>query len=393
MMSQLEELDAHGRGEFVQHVCTLYLQHAPECVEELSKAIAESDIERLARGAHALKSMSYTMGANRLAQGCADLEAAAYAGNDPAILAQQSSAIAATLEATLGAIRSYLEGRKGPAPPVATESASTAGADMSHLAPQHKLLQMELAEAIERGEFTLNYQPLVDRTGARTLAVEALVRWNRGPRNPMSPAQFIPIAEKTGQIVALGEWVLTRACEEAKSWPEIALAVNVSTVQLQRHDFAASIEAILQSTGFDPHRLELEITETAWSKNEDAVTRTLEQLQKIGVRFSLDDFGTGYSSLTYLRRFPVNTIKIDRAFVMNVHEEADSATIVHAIINIGSALGKKVVAEGVETEAQRQFLAAAGVHALQGYLFAKPMTAAQLSEWLRQEALALAKAS
>ena len=110
------------------------------------------------------------MGANRLAQGCADLEAAAYAGNDPAILAQQSSAIAATLEATLGAIRSYLEGRKGPAPPVATESASTAGADMSHLAPQHKLLQMELAEAIERGEFTLNYQPLVDRTGARTLA-------------------------------------------------------------------------------------------------------------------------------------------------------------------------------------------------------------------------------
>ena len=209
----------------------------------------------------------------------------------------------------------------------------------------------------------------------------------------MSPAQFIPIAEKTGQIVALGEWVLTRACEEAKSWPEIALAVNVSTVQLQRHDFAASIEAILQSTGFDPHRLELEITETAWSKNEDAVTRTLEQLQRIGVRFSLDDFGTGYSSLTYLRRFPVNTIKIDRAFVMNAHEEADSATIVHAIINIGCALGKKVVAEGVETEAQRQFLAAAGVHALQGYLFAKPMTAAQLSEWLRQEALAIAKAS
>jgi EAL domain-containing protein (putative c-di-GMP-specific phosphodiesterase class I) len=121
--------------------------------------------------------------------------------------------------------------------------------------------------------------------------------------------------------------------------------------------------------------------------------RTIEHLQKIGVRFSLDDFGTGYSSLTYLRRFPVNTIKIDRVFVTNVDQEPDSATIVHAIVSIGCALGKKIVAEGVETEAQRRFLAAAGVHALQGYLFAKPMTAAQISEWLRQEAVSLARAS
>jgi EAL domain-containing protein (putative c-di-GMP-specific phosphodiesterase class I)/signal transduction histidine kinase len=390
MLTQLEELDAHGRGEFVRHVSGLYLQHAPVCADELARATAEKDIEAIARSAHSLKSMSYNIGANELAQLCAALEAAAYTEIDPADLSAQVRAVAETLEATISAIRAYLESRGG-GPPV--PDAADAGTQASHLAPQHRLLQRELAEAIERDEFALTYQPIVDPAGQRTLGVEALVRWNRAPRNPMSPAQFIPIAEKTGQIAELGRWVLTHACEDAKAWPDASLAVNVSTVQLQRHDFAASIEAILQSTGFDPRRLELEITETAWSKSEDAVMRTIEHLQKIGVRFSLDDFGTGYSSLTYLRRFPVNTIKIDRVFVTNVDEEPDSATIVHAIVSIGCALGKKIVAEGVETEGQRRFLAAAGVHALQGYLFAKPMTAAQISEWLCQESISLARAS
>jgi EAL domain-containing protein (putative c-di-GMP-specific phosphodiesterase class I)/anti-sigma regulatory factor (Ser/Thr protein kinase) len=391
MLTQLEELDAHGRGEFVRHVSGLYLQHAPVCAEELARAAADKDLEGIARSAHSLKSMSYNMGANKLAQLCSDLEAAAYTEIDPADLSAQVRTVAYTLEATISAIRAYLETRGG-APPVAPDAAE-AGTQVSHLAPQHRLLQRELAEAIERNEFALNYQPIVDPTGRRTLGVEALVRWNRAPRNPMSPAQFIPIAEKTGQIVELGRWVLARACEDAKAWPGTSLAVNVSTVQLQRHDFAASIGAILDATGFDPRRLELEITETAWSKSEHAVMRTLEQLQRIGVQLSLDDFGTGYSSLTYLRRFPVNTIKIDRVFVTNAHEEADSATIVRAIVGIGVSLGKKIVAEGVETEAQRRFLAAAGVHALQGYLFAKPMTAAQISEWLRREEILPARAS
>ncbi|HJZ42508.1 MAG TPA: EAL domain-containing protein [Hyphomicrobiaceae bacterium] len=386
MLAQLEELAAKGRTEFVQHVCGLYLQHAPMCNEELARAIADNDLEALARNAHALKSMSYNMGANRLAQLCADLEAAAYSEGDAARLSAQCREIGATLEATLAALRGYLETRTGTAGPGTVEAPAGAGADVTYLAPQHRLIQRELAEAIDRGEFELKYQPLVDRTGERTLGVEALVRWNRAPRNPMSPAQFIPIAEKTGQIAELGRWVLTQACKDARAWPKISLAVNVSTVQLQRQDFPAVIEGLLEATGFDPRRLELEITETAWSKNEQAVLRTLQRLQKIGISFSLDDFGTGYSSLTYLRRFPVNTIKIDRCFVTGIEEDANAATLVHAIAGIGSALGKKVIAEGVETEAQRQFLAAAGVSIFQGYLFAKPMSAAQVSEWLREEA-------
>jgi EAL domain-containing protein (putative c-di-GMP-specific phosphodiesterase class I) len=163
------------------------------------------------------------------------------------------------------------------------------------------------------------------------------------------------------------------------------LAVNVSPVQLQEDCFAQSVEEILRETGFPPHRLELEITETALMKNEEWALTAIKRLRAQGISFSLDDFGTGYSSLTYLRVLPIDKIKIDRSFVTNVHESIDAATIVHAVVSIGRALGKKVVAEGVETDAQRHFLAAAGVHLLQGFLFARPMPGHQLLDWLKVE--------
>ena len=383
MLVQLEQLTAQGRSEFVQRVCALYLEHAPKCGEDIDRALAQNDLENVRRAAHALKSMSNNIGANLLGQLCADVESATLEEQQDTQLRAKCRSLATTLQATLVALQEYLNSRSANEErllvllPVSVPSL--------YLEPHYRLIEQEIAEGIRRSEFELAYQPLVDPTGQHTLGVEALVRWNRAPRNPMSPDRFIPIAEKTGQIVELGQWILAKACDDAKAWPEITIAVNVSTVQLQRQDFAPSVEALLQVTGFDPTRLELEITETAWSKNEEGLMRTLTRLQHLGVGFSLDDFGSGYSSLTYLRRFPVNKIKIDRAFITDIHLQPDFSTIVEAIVSIGRALGKKIVAEGVETEAEHQFLAAAGVHALQGYLFARPMSAAQLTEWLRQE--------
>jgi EAL domain-containing protein (putative c-di-GMP-specific phosphodiesterase class I)/signal transduction histidine kinase/DNA-binding NarL/FixJ family response regulator len=386
MLAQLEELADQGRLEFVQRICGLYLEHAPRCGEEIERALAENDPDRVRSSAHALKSMSYNIGANVLAQYCARVEQATVEEIQGAPLEEQCRLLSTTLQATLTALQDYLQTRsKGDAGDDEAAAAPNVHPSFGYLEPHHRLVAQEIDEGLRRSEFELVYQPVVDRTGEQTLGVEALVRWSRAPRNPLSPAYFIPIAEKTGQIVELGQWTLAKACEDARAWPDITIAVNVSTVQLQRHDFARSIEDLLQATRFDPRRLELEITETAWSKNEDGLIRTLARLQELGVAFSLDDFGSGYSSLTYLRQFPVNKIKIDRAFVTGVDQRADSGAIVKAVISIAHTLGKKIVAEGVETRAEHLFLADAGVHGLQGYLFARPMSAAQLSEWLKQE--------
>jgi EAL domain-containing protein (putative c-di-GMP-specific phosphodiesterase class I)/signal transduction histidine kinase/HPt (histidine-containing phosphotransfer) domain-containing protein len=393
MLRQLEELGAQGRSEFVQRVCGLYLEHAPKCGEELERALIENNVDTLRRCAHSLKSMSYNIGANMLGQLCAEVERATFEEAPAPQLEMQCRSVIETLHATLAALQEHLKSRTDLSHASPSGSIASASTALTFLEPHYRLVEQEIAEALKRSEFELAYQPIVDRTGQYTLGVEALVRWNRGPRHPMSPARFIPIAEKTGQIVELGQWILAKACEDSRSWPGIMTAVNVSTVQLQRQDFAPSIEALLKATGFDPTRLELEITETAWSKNEEGLIRSLSRLKDFGVSFSLDDFGNGYSSLTYLRRFPVDKIKIDRAFVTNVDQQHDSATIVQAIVGIGRALGKQIVAEGVETEAEHRFLAAAGVDALQGYLFAQPMSARELSQWLWHETEASRKAS
>ena len=260
-------------------------------------------------------------------------------------------------------------------------------AKTSHAAPTLNLppdsLEKDLGLAIERRELNVEYQPFVDRTGEQVLGVEALVRWRRGGAHNVPPSVFVPIAERSGLIDEMGEWVLRRACEDALAWPGLTVAVNVSPVQFHRRGLADRIERILLEMGFSPDRIELEITETALIDTEVAVQQTIEQLHRRGVSFALDDFGTGFSSLTSLRRFPIDKIKIDRSFVSNVGSTVD-ATIVHAVVSIGRTLGLKVVAEGVETVEQQKFVAAAGVHAMQGYLFARPMRSADLGGFVAE---------
>jgi diguanylate cyclase (GGDEF)-like protein len=241
-------------------------------------------------------------------------------------------------------------------------------ADLSN----RKQLEHDLRQAIDNNNLFLLYQPIVNAAGDTLIGVEALARWAHPERGDIQPSQFIPIAEHSGLIVELGEWVLRRACLDGKAWPGLTVAVNVSPLQFRRPDFVEVVERILQETGFDPSLLELEVTESTLLGNVDTAEIAMHRLKAIGVRLALDDFGTGYSSLAYLRRFPFNKLKIDRSFVHSIERAPDAAAIVHAVVSLGRGLGMKVTAEGVETAEQQLFLRAAGVHCMQGYRFGKP---------------------
>ncbi len=236
-----------------------------------------------------------------------------------------------------------------------------------------KLLEADLREAIENDRLTLHYQPVVAKDGETVVAVEALCRWTHPERGEIPPSEFIPVAERSGLIIDLGNWVLRRACIEARAWPKVTVAVNVSSLQFRRLDFVEVVERILDETGFDPTRLELELTESVLLGNVDSAENAMHRLKSLGVRIALDDFGTGYSSLLYLRRFPFDKLKIDRSFVHSLEKAAGAAAIVHAVVSLGRGLGMQVTAEGVETADQQLFLRAAGVHSMQGYRFGRPM--------------------
>jgi diguanylate cyclase (GGDEF)-like protein len=251
-------------------------------------------------------------------------------------------------------------------------------ADLSN----RKLLEGDLREAIENNELRLLYQPIVNKSGEKVVGVEALCRWTHPTRGEIPPTEFIAAAEHSGLIIALGAWVLRRACTDGKAWPDLTVAVNVSPLQFRRTDFVDTVERTLAETQFDPARLELELTETVLLGNLDTTETAMLQLKALGVRIALDDFGTGYSSLLYLRRFPFDKLKIDRSFVVSIEGAADAAAIVHAVVGLGRGLGMQVTAEGVETADQHLFLRAAGVHSMQGYRFGRPMTAADISERL-----------
>ncbi|RDV05313.1 EAL domain-containing protein [Undibacter mobilis] len=238
---------------------------------------------------------------------------------------------------------------------------------------KRKLLEGDLREAIKHGQLRLLYQPIVDKSGDVMLGVEALCRWTHPTRGEISPAEFIPLAENSGLIVELGAWVLRKAMLDGLAWPSLTVAVNVSPLQFRRADFADLVERTLAETGFDPARLELEITESVLIGNFDTAETSMLRLKALGVRLALDDFGTGYSSLLYLRRFPFDKLKIDRSFVLSIEKAADAAAIVHAVVSLGRGLGMKVTAEGVETADQHLFLRAAGVHSMQGYRFGRAM--------------------
>jgi diguanylate cyclase (GGDEF)-like protein/PAS domain S-box-containing protein len=231
-------------------------------------------------------------------------------------------------------------------------------------------VEKALEEALRTGEgLSCHYQPMVRATDGKVIGLEALARWRHPKLGVVPPVQFVAVAEETGLIGRLGEWVLRTACARMKGVDDLFIAVNVSAVQLRDDRFADTVMAILAETHLLPRRLELEITETAIVHADGAATRLLRRLRRAGVRISLDDFGTGYSSLTLLKDLDVDKVKIDRSFVQMAPLAEDSAAIVRAVSNLGSALGLCVVAEGVETEAQRQFLRDAGCDELQGYLF------------------------
>src|SRR6185312_8212001 len=243
-------------------------------------------------------------------------------------------------------------------------------------------LEVDLRQAITAGDLEVYYQPCVSLQENRITGCEALVRWRHPERGMISPAEFIPIAEETGLINQLGEFVLASACNEAATWPDdIRLAVNVSPVQFKSGTLALRIMAALAASGLAAGRLELEITEAVLIRDDEAALAILHQLRAIGVRIALDDFGTGYSSLSYLQRFPFDKIKVDRSFVKDITEpDKGSSSIVQAVVNIAASRHMETTAEGVETEAQRQLLGALGCSEMQGYLFSPPRPAAQIRE-------------
>jgi diguanylate cyclase (GGDEF)-like protein len=240
-------------------------------------------------------------------------------------------------------------------------------------------LEVDLRQAITNGGLEVYYQPCLSLRDGHISGCEALVRWRHPERGAISPAEFIPIAEDTGLINQLGEWVLNVACTEAATWPDdIRIAVNVSPVQFKSGTLALRIAHALAGSGLPAHRLELEITEAVLIRDDEAALAILHQLRALGIRIALDDFGTGYSSLSYLQRFPFDKIKIDRCFVSDITESAGSAAIVQAVVNIAAVRDMTTTAEGVETEAQRHLLQALGCSEMQGYLFSPAKPAAEV---------------
>ncbi|MBI5751818.1 MAG: EAL domain-containing protein [Hydrogenophilales bacterium] len=256
---------------------------------------------------------------------------------------------------------------------------------MTARATERLALQTGLRRALDQGEFILHYQPQLEFESGRVIGVEALVRWQHPDKGMIAPAQFIPVAEETGLIVPIGEWILREACLQAKAWqeqgqPHLRMAVNLSARQFKDPLFPHRVLEILNETGLDPQSLELEVTESILVDGLESVSAVLRDFKRAGIMISLDDFGTGYSSLSYLKRFPIDKLKIDQSFVRDVLIDADDASLVRAIIAMARALRLRVIAEGVETQEQFDFLRADGCDEIQGYHIARPMPAEQAAD-------------
>jgi len=247
-----------------------------------------------------------------------------------------------------------------------------------------KALEYDLRQAVLKNELEVHYQPLIDLEARAVAAVEALVRWRHPTRGLVSPAEFIPLAEETGLIVAIGEWVLETACLQALEWPQLRVAVNLSPIQFRGRDLVDSVKGVLVRTGLDPARLELEITESVLINDATAALEILNGLKSLGVRIAMDDFGTGYSSLGYLNSFPFDKIKIDRSFIGDMSSKDKSGAIVKSVISLGQSLNMVTTAEGVETIEQASFLTKEGCDQLQGFYFSKPITATELTAFIER---------
>ncbi|NNE88179.1 MAG: EAL domain-containing protein [Silicimonas sp.] len=254
--------------------------------------------------------------------------------------------------------------------------------EMNEKLISRKRMEADLRQAIARNELELHYQPQIDLNGNGIKGVEALIRWRRKEQGLICPDDFIHLAEETGLIVPIGEWVIREACRQAKDWPELSFAVNVSPVQFRQGNLVETVKNALRDEGADAHRLELEITESVLLSHTDETIETLRALQAMGVRIAMDDFGTGYSSLSYLRRFPFDKIKIDKSFVNDLGTSADADSIIEAVIGLGASMGMTSNAEGVETAEQVKLLRQRGCNEVQGFFFSKPLPSASVAELL-----------
>jgi signal transduction histidine kinase/EAL domain-containing protein (putative c-di-GMP-specific phosphodiesterase class I)/ActR/RegA family two-component response regulator len=343
---ELLAMGRNGRADFVQRVHGLYAANAPLRVSEIVESAQAGDRDGLARAAHALKSMSLSLGAAAVARETSRIETAARSGE--AVSAIGVDEIQSLLSLTLIEMAA-------PAPAVTLTA------------------EQELEEAIERGELHLVYQPIVERRGRVSGKVEALIRWTHPRHGRLSPDDFIPRLEAEGGIMRLTDFVMARAMRDLGDRPDITVSINASASEFQAAGFADRVAGAAAAQGFPPQRLEVEVTETAML-DVTAAGRTIDDLRSRGFGVALDDFGAGFTSLHALRELKFTTLKIDRSFVERCTHDTASAAIIHAVIGVGRALGMKVICEGIETAEQAEFLRIAGAHYLQGYHFYRPMT-------------------
>ncbi len=357
----------NGRSDFVTRVVGLYRSHAPEAVGRMAAACRNRDAAEMTSAAHALKSMSLNLGAKAVATVAGEIEKAARE-EGRVVPADVIEGIAALADRTIVEL-----GRIVDTPAAVPTEAGQVDPDVA--------LMAELEADIDAGRLEMLYQPIYDRHGEKVISAEALVRWARNGQ-PVGPAVFIPLAERTGLITKIGAFARRRVLQQAAAWG-LPVAINVSPIELDRPGFLDGVRALLKETGYDARCMILEVTETAFLGEPSRTRLLFEELRSLGIRLALDDFGVGYSSLTALHRFPFDKIKIDREFVTALDGESRSAlealAIVQAVTGIGRAFGMQVIAEGIETVTQHQHLKAAGIHGMQGYLFSRPVTAADFT--------------
>jgi len=343
--ADLDRMAASGRQDFVLRVEGLYADNAPLRLGELRDAAASGDMDAAARAAHALKSMSLSLGARAVAEAASALETSARGGECPPEAVNRLADLVARTLAAMGLSASETQPLSASAPAI--------------------------LDAIRDGELDLVFQPMMDKSGRFAGKAEALVRWKTASGESLSPADFVPRLEADGSVRHLTDFVLERATTLALARPDLKVSINASAMEFQQPDFADRVEAVLARVGYPGERLEIEVTETA-ILDIGAARPTLERLGLLGVGVALDDFGSGYTSLHALRELRFTTLKIDKSFVDRCLDDTASAAIVHAVIAVGRSLGMQVVCEGVETEAQAQFLRVAGVHMIQGYFYSRP---------------------